>query len=134
MYDRTEITPFIPREKTGRGANPGKMGRPPEDVSDAVKDQIRELAAIGCPMHEIELITKIPVSTLNRRYSDLIREGRTFRNVSLRRKQLKEANKGNTGMLVWLGKTMLGQTDKVQITEDPDAPQKKPEKIVVVFE
>jgi hypothetical protein len=34
--------------------------------------------------------------------------------ASLRRKQFQVADGGNVGMLVWLGKQYLGQTDKVE--------------------
>lgn len=34
--------------------------------------------------------------------------------ASLRRMQWKSAEDGNTTMLIWLGKNILGQTDKVQ--------------------
>lgn len=36
--------------------------------------------------------------------------------ISLRRKQVEEALKGNPTMLVWLGKQMLGQVDKQEIS------------------
>lgn len=36
--------------------------------------------------------------------------------VSLRRKQVEEAMKGNATMLVWLGKQILGQTDKQELS------------------
>jgi hypothetical protein len=36
--------------------------------------------------------------------------------MSLRRKQWKAAEDGNTTMLVWLGKQYLGQSDKSEVT------------------
>lgn len=41
--------------------------------------------------------------------------------ISLRREQMKLAEKGNATMLVWLGKQYLGQTDKVESRKEEDA-------------
>jgi hypothetical protein len=38
--------------------------------------------------------------------------------MSLRRWQIEAARKGNPTMLVWLGKQLLGQTDKIETTNE----------------
>jgi len=38
--------------------------------------------------------------------------------MSLRRKQIEVALKGNVSMLIWLGKQMLGQMDKQELIAD----------------
>ena len=71
------------------------------------------------------------VSTLYARYSEALRKGYAFRNGCLQAKQVKEAMKGNTSLLIWLGKQWLKQNDKteteVQITFDGPRPARKAE-------
>ena len=38
--------------------------------------------------------------------------------MSLRRMQFEKAQTGNTTMLIWLGKQMLGQKDKIETSEE----------------
>jgi len=52
------------------------------------------------------------VDTLSRRFADVIEKGHTHARRSLRGKQFDLAMNGHTGMLVWLGKQYLGQTDR----------------------
>jgi len=65
------------------------------------------------------------VDTLSRRFADVIEKGHTHARRSLRGKQFDLAMNGHTGMLVWLGKQYLGQTDRAdhrheQVAESPD--------------
>lgn len=41
--------------------------------------------------------------------------------ISIRRAQFQSANKGNTSMLIWLGKQYLGQKEQQEITLDRSA-------------
>lgn len=47
---------------------------------------------------------------------DVFEDGKANGRISLRRKQFELAMKGDRTMLVWLGKNMLGQSDKVDTT------------------
>ncbi len=86
------------------------MGRPRARVKlDA--DQIRDLAAIGCTDTEIAQIARISVTTLNRRFGSVLKEGRGHLRMSIRRKQLELALAGNTAMLIFLGKIYLHQRE-----------------------
>lgn len=76
-------------------------------------EQIAMLASFGCTNIEIAEMARISLRTLNRRYIDVITNGRNKLAMSLRRKQYEMAMNGNVTMLIWLGKQYLGQTDKL---------------------
>lgn len=75
---------------------------------------VHDLAAINCTMEEIAAITKCSVDTLERRFADIIKDGRDIGRSSVRRKQYEVATAGNVTMLIWLGKQLLGQKDKIE--------------------
>lgn len=79
---------------------------------------IFDLASICCTVDEISKILKCSKDTIERRYMHILEEGRAQAKQSLRRKQFQVAmddeHKGQTTMLVWLGKQLLEQTDKRQ--------------------
>ena len=85
----------------GRGEN--KTVVPPEEVY--------KLAKLWCSMQEIADWFNIPRETLKYNFSDLIAKGRAETKQALRRAQLKAAIGGNTSMMIWLGKNILGQSD-----------------------
>lgn len=89
-------------------------GGRPKKVIDY--ETARKLALIQCTLEEIANFFECSVRTLERDkefcqvYKKHIGEGR----MSLRRKQWKAADEGNTTMLVWLGKQYLGQRDQTE--------------------
>lgn len=87
------------------------MARPKKVIDP---EQVKALAGIGCTMIEIASVMKCSVDTLENRFSDVIKEGRETGRMSLRRMQWEAAKKGNTVMLIWLGKQLLGQKEKVE--------------------
>jgi len=48
--------------------------------------------------------------------------GKSEGKLSLRRQQMKKAEAGDTTMLIWCGKNILGQSDKQEISGNPDNP------------
>lgn len=88
-----------------------KMGRKPIEVDPKL---VHDLAAIGCKTVEISTILNVSVDTLDRRFAEEMDKGRANLRTSLRRWQLEAAKKGNVTMLIWLGKQLLGQTDKTE--------------------
>ena len=85
---------------------------PPKKPLDLV--MIEKLATIHCTMNEIASAMDCSVDTLERRCADIIKKGKDKGKASLRRLQWEGAQKGNPTMLIWLGKQLLGQTDKVE--------------------
>jgi hypothetical protein len=80
-------------------------------------DQLEALAKIQCSNAEISAVLKVSLNTLERRFGDRIRALRETGKASLRRSQFQQAMKGNTTMLVFLGKQYLGQTDKQTVDQ-----------------
>lgn len=75
---------------------------------------------IGCTNDEIATLLGISRTTFYEHMSrdpkigEAIDAGRNQGKATLRRLQWAAAQKGNTTMLIWLGKQMLGQKDKVE--------------------
>ena len=86
----------------GRGTN--KKVIPPEEVE--------KLAALWCTYNEMADWFEIPVETLKYNFRDEIAKGRSKTKQALRRAQIGLALNGNVAMLIWLGKNILGQSDK----------------------
>jgi len=75
---------------------------------------VQDLAAIGCKTVEIATIVGCSVDTLDRRFAVEMEKGRSNLRASLRRWQIEAAKKGNVAMLIWLGKQLLGQSEKIE--------------------
>lgn len=85
-------------------------------------DELDKLLFIQCTQSECAYFFGCSEDTITRRVQE--EKGVTFAEykaqkgargrISLRRKQFEMAMKGNTTMMVWLGKNILRQTDKVE--------------------
>jgi hypothetical protein len=90
----------------------------PRVLDDKELEQVAKLATIQCTEAEIAQVLNISQDTWTRlkkrdkRVKEALENGRERGKASLRRLQWEQAQNGNTGMLVWLGKQYLGQTDK----------------------
>ncbi len=89
------------------------MARPRKEVDENLLDR---LAAVGLTTSEIASILEVSPDTLERNYAEEMREGKEKAKASVRRKQFELAMAGNPTMLVWLGKNLLGQTDRIEHT------------------
>lgn len=87
----------------------------PEPRHPVDTDLLYELASIACTTEEMARILGVSKSTLERHYLDVMQRGRMDCNASLRRKQYEVAMRGNVGMLIWLGKNILGQAEKFDV-------------------
>jgi len=87
------------------------MGRPKIDIDE---DLVYDLAVKGWTNKEIAAKCNCSHDTLERRFAATIKEGHAVRNGSIRAKQVEMALNGNATMLVWLGKNLLGQRDKME--------------------
>ena len=79
-------------------------------------DQVSALASIGCTEEEMASVLDCSTKTLKRRFVQNIQQGRSNLRTKLRKKQIEIALSGNVTMLTWLGKNILGQADKVEMT------------------
>lgn len=89
------------------------MARPTKEP-DVDANVMERLAAICCTMTEIAAVTGLSVDTLERRFAVPIKRGREVGKATLRREQYRLAMNGNPTMLIWLGKQLLGQSDKTE--------------------
>jgi len=80
--------------------------------------QIEAAAAIGCTQEEIGFLVGCSDRTLQKRADcrGAIAKGSAKMRTSLRRLQWKKASEGNVAMLIWLGKQILGQKERVEET------------------
>jgi predicted transcriptional regulator len=83
---------------------------------------VRDLASIGCSTVEIAAVLGVSARTVQRRCRTEIDAGHEMLKVSLRRWQYSKAKEGNTTMLIWLGKQLLGQKDvsRIELSDVPD--------------
>ena len=100
--------------------NMSKGGRPKKEI-DFV--EFNKLIDLQCTGEEIAGFFNVDYDTLNARvkeeyecsFSDYYKKFNGRGKISLRRLQWKRAEAGSDTMLVWLGKQVLGQTDKQDI-------------------
>ena len=91
------------------------MARPAKPID---LRQVEELARIGCTDEDMAAVLGVSVDTIQRRkrssaeFRGVIEKGRASLRNSLRRLQVKKALEGNTTLLIWLGKQLLGQSDR----------------------
>lgn len=95
-------------------------GRPKKEID---YDMVEKLAHIQCTQEEISIILEISTRTLQKdeQFLRIYKKGLDSGRMSLRRFQWEAAKKGNTTMLVWLGKQYLGQSDKMVVDNQADA-------------
>jgi hypothetical protein len=87
------------------------MARPLKEIDER---QVELLAGVGCTVDEIAATLGVSDVTLRKRFLPVIEKGREKMKGSLRRKQVERAIMGSYTMLIWLGKNLLGQTDKTE--------------------
>jgi len=95
-----------------------EKGGPPKTVIDY--ETLDSLCAIHCTGEEIAAILGIDYDTLNRRlneeghggFTDYFKRKSADGKKSLRRRQMDSALDGNVPMMIWMGKQVLGQSEK----------------------
>lgn len=103
--------------KDTEGKNP--VGRPRIEID---VEQLEKLCKWWCTAEEIASFFDMCVDTLDTRikelgyenFSDYYKKYSDIGKCSLRQWQMKSAEGGSVPMQIWLGKQMLGQTDKVE--------------------
>ena len=89
------------------------VGRPKKYNIDT--HQVEQLAGFGCSNTEMASFFGCSPDLLEKSYSEFLIIGREGGKIRLRQYQWAAAKKGNVAMLIWLGKQMLGQSDKQEI-------------------
>ena len=78
--------------------------------------QVEQLAGFGCSNTEIASFFGCSKDLIGKSYSTYVTKGQDSGKIRLRQYQWSAAKKGNVAMLIWLGKQLLGQSDKQEIT------------------
>lgn len=89
------------------------VARPRKDVDERT---VTEAIAHGNTVEDAASILGVSKDTLERRFAACIEKGRAEMRSSLRKKQFELAMSGNPTMQIWLGKQLLGQSDKQDMT------------------
>ena len=88
-------------------------GRPRKHVDPQL---VERLAGYGMSLEELASTLDVSTNFLRRRYPDQLAAGRRKLKRMVWGLQVRAARQGNTGMLVWLGRTILGQSVKKPVT------------------
>lgn len=94
-------------------------GRPRKKYEIKAEDLVMKLAQLGLKNTTIAEVTGIDDTTLKRNFEKYLTKGRKNLKNDISAKQVELALRGKNGegsaiMLIWLGKNLLGQTDKVE--------------------
>ena len=89
------------------------MARPKKYDIDT--KQVVKLASYGCTIREVANFFGCSEDLIKKSYSQFITKGQDEGKTRLRKLQWTAAEKGNVPMLIWLGKQVLGQTDKQEV-------------------
>ena len=95
-------------------------GRKPKPID---YDLLERLCNIQCTNEEIAAGLDIGVNTVTRllqsdeHFGEVYNKGKANGRMSVRRMQFKAAQEGSIGMMIWLGKQVLGQSDKSEVGE-----------------
>jgi hypothetical protein len=102
-----------------------KIGRPEKEY-DLV--YVQRAASMGCTMEEIATLCGMTRATFYQhmerhpKLKQIVEHGRVEGKFRLRALQWQGCEAGNSAMLIWLGKQLLGQKDNHVISGDPDRP------------
>jgi hypothetical protein len=81
--------------------------------------QLEQLASLQCTQPEIAAFFGVSLQAVEKQlakpeFREPYEKGLKTGLISLRRAQMQAALAGNATMLIWLGKQLLGQSDKLQ--------------------
>ena len=96
------------------------MGKPKTEID---RKRVETLAGFGCTVAEMAVELGCSKEILERRFATSIEKGRAAARASLRRMQWQAAQKGSAAMLIWLGKQILDQNDKREVTANMNLSQ-----------
>lgn len=97
-------------------------GRPKHQFTEQQVEQIKTLGRCHCPDSEVAAFMGVSEMTIQRHFGSILKEAREAGKSNIRAKQFRLAMDGNVSMLIWLGKQLLKQSDKIQwdITSIPE--------------
>lgn len=90
------------------------MARPKLDIDEKVVETMAKIGATNC---EIADHFGVNEGLIRKRFSEILTKARAGKKIRLRQLQWKSAESGNVVMQIWLGKQMLGQSEKIESKE-----------------
>jgi len=87
------------------------MGRPRLNID---KTEVEKLIGLGCTVQEVANFLGCSKRTLERGFVASIKKGRECVIISIKKKQYDVAMSGNPALLIWLGKIIVGQKEKIE--------------------
>ncbi len=91
------------------------MGRPRLNID---RKEVEKLIGLGCTVQETANFLGCSKRTLERGFVASIKKGRECVIISIKKKQYDVAMSGNPALLIWLGKIIVGQKEKVETERD----------------
>ena len=100
------------------GGSRAGAGRKPAPID---LNELEKLCSLQCSDEEIAAWFNVSVRTIQnrrqqRQFAKVMRRGKAKGCISVRRAQMRLLEAGNGTIAVWLGKTLLGQRDTLQIS------------------
>lgn len=117
--EATTSTPETPVPAQVEGEVAKKSRKPRKEID---RDVVIKLARLHCNQQDIARWFDVDKNTIAKRFGREMELARQETKAKLRRKMLEEAMNGNTTMLIWLSKNMLGFSDNGPIENDDAAP------------
>ncbi len=102
--------------KVDKNGNKHAGGKPKAAIN---LDDLEKLCVMQCTNAEVASFFGVAERTIERRrqsarFAAVMNRGYAKGRQTLRRKQMELAMAGNPTMLIWLGKQLLGQRDKIE--------------------
>ena len=83
---------------------------------------VEGMARVGATDGEIGDFVGADANTIGRRFGELLTKSRSAMRLRLRQAQYKLAVEGNPTLCIWLGKQMLGQSDRQELSGPDGGP------------
>lgn len=115
----TTDTGETPANVAVEGTEVKKARKPRREID---RETVIKLARLHCNTSEIARWFGVDQNTINNRFKEDIDLARTETKAKLRRKMMEEAMNGNTTMLIWLSKNMLGFSDNGPLDNEDKKP------------
>lgn len=122
------------RKTVARENAPHRTGRPPLDID---RETVEGMAAVGATKEDVAAFLEVSRDTIERHFAALFEKHKAGRRIKLQQAQLRTALgsprrvvvdgkktriipavPGNPTMQIWLGKQLLGQSEKLQVPVD----------------
>ncbi len=101
--------------RTKKTKNGKKIGRPLAKISEA---RVAKLARTGCHVKTIADLIGVNETTLRDRFPETIAKNRALHRLDVRLAQKKLLDEGSVAMAIFLGKALLNQSDRLDVTSE----------------